>query len=267
VSDPLNPATWNRFSYVVGNPVNNTDSTGHSFETIADLVGLGADFAACADGDLLACGFLPFDVVAAALPGLPAPGAARLADEASDAARAARGAEDLSPVRIIVDEHGVAIPQYEAGSYWRAAMVTEEIDANITLKGWQSGYARGAKPEKVADQTKLLPNAPLEERTIEFVGVEGAAGFPRDANVVGIHKDPFRAIEVALGTGNQSVGKPGWYMRLDELRILPGECVDDEALFARRGLSPKFPIPIKGEFTFDGSIPPGRVINTIRWQP
>jgi hypothetical protein len=89
VSDPLNPATWNRFSYVAGNPVNNTDSTGHSFETIADVIGLGADFLACADGDLLACGFLPFDVVAAALPGLPAPGAARLADEASDARRTA----------------------------------------------------------------------------------------------------------------------------------------------------------------------------------
>jgi hypothetical protein len=29
VADPLNPAAWNRFSYVYGNPVNLTDLTGH----------------------------------------------------------------------------------------------------------------------------------------------------------------------------------------------------------------------------------------------
>lgn len=42
VGDPLNPAAWNRFSYVYGNPVNYTDPSGHNPLLIAAGIGLFA---------------------------------------------------------------------------------------------------------------------------------------------------------------------------------------------------------------------------------
>lgn len=34
IPNPLNPAAWNRFSYVYGNPVNHTDPSGHCIEDL-----------------------------------------------------------------------------------------------------------------------------------------------------------------------------------------------------------------------------------------
>jgi RHS repeat-associated protein len=170
-----------------------------------------------------------------------------------------------TPVQIVVDENGVAIPQYESGSYWRAAMVTEEIDATIGRRGWESGFERGVIPRSEADRTKLPPDAPFEERVIEYVGVEGARGFPRDSTIVGVHSDPFQSIEVALGTGAVRLEQPGWYMRLDELHLSPEGLLDVTDLFRRRGLRSKFSTEF--EYAHDKGIPWNRVLNTVRWKP
>ncbi len=170
------------------------------------------------------------------------------------------------PVRIIVDEYGRAIPQYQNGSYWRANVVKKDIDEAISRDGFLSGYTRykrdGVKPEEAA-RSKLPPNGPINDRVIEYAGVKGSGSFPRDANVVGVHNNPFRSFNVALGTGKETLREPGSYIRLDELWFVPGQLVDTEALFLQQGLESRY--PVNDEFGFDGSIPKYHIINTIRW--
>jgi RHS repeat-associated protein len=95
VSDPLNPATWNRFSYTAGNPVNNTDSSGHFVDTLLDALDLANNVQNClGDSDTLSCYMVPVSVAFVAVPFLSGGGME------GQAARATRGAEDAQVARI-----------------------------------------------------------------------------------------------------------------------------------------------------------------------
>ena len=87
VADPLNPRAWNRSSYVYGNPVNYTDPSGQIVESAFDLIDLGLDAGFCLAGDTGSCGWLGYDVLALAAPGLPGSYGSQFYDDAFDLAR------------------------------------------------------------------------------------------------------------------------------------------------------------------------------------
>ncbi len=163
---------------------------------------------------------------------------------------------------------GFEIHQYKEDSFWRAVVIDDEVvDKSITKHGYQAGYERGvgkppSNPLEPEDATKLAPDAPHQERVVEYIGIKGQKGFPRDANVVGVHSDPTISVGVAKGTGIGKVEKSGAYIRVDELDISREEVIDVEILFDTSKLEPKF--PVKYEFNWDGSIPANRIINTTR---
>jgi hypothetical protein len=179
-----------------------------------------------------------------------------------DALRAAREAERPSPVRIFVDPSGRAIPQYQEGTLFRVTAVTPDIDEAITREGFLSGYARGVTKGQLS---RLPLDAPLEERIIEYVIPEGGGKFPRNTNFVGLRADPGEAIRIAIGSGEDILNRGG-YLRLDEILVYPDEVIDPVSIFKARGLRPKYP-PLEGEFIFEGSIPPERIVNTMRFRP
>ncbi len=258
VPEPYNPISLNRYAYVYNSPVNYTDSSGHFIDTLWDVVDLGIDLSNClGDSDTLSCYMLPVDAAAVVVPFATGAGAA------DDALRAARGAERSSPVRIFVDSKGRAVPQYEEGTLFRVTAVTPDIDEAITRDGFRTPYARGVTEGQLST---LPPDAPLEDRIIEYVVPEGGGKFPRNANVIGLRADPGEAIRIAEGSGAKTLAQPDAYFRLDEIRVFSGEVVDAAAIFRKRGLRPKHP-PLEGEFIFDGSIPGERIINTIRFRP
>jgi hypothetical protein len=208
---------------------------------------------------------LALDVVGL-LPIIPSVGLLRHAgklDDLGDASRAIRRADDVGPYKIYVDPKGRAVPQYEQGTLFRATAVTPEIDEAITREGFLSGYARGVTEGHLS---RLPLDAPLEDRIVEYVVPEGGGKFPRNTNFVGLRAEPFEAIRIAMGSGEDILARPGSYLRLDEIRVYPGEVVDPVPIFRARGLKPKYP-PLQGEFLFEGSIPPERIINTIRFRP
>jgi RHS repeat-associated protein len=82
VADPLNPRAWNRSSYVYGNPANYTDSTGHVVDTFFDAADLILDAGFCMAGDTGSCGWLAYDALALAIPGMPASYGSQFYDDA-----------------------------------------------------------------------------------------------------------------------------------------------------------------------------------------
>lgn len=103
MADPLNPRAWNRSSYVYGNPVNYTDSTGHFIDTLWDAVDLAVDAQNClGDSDALSCYMLPLNAGFFLVSGLTGGGFAdnivRQADGVGGGARVTqRGSHMLPP--------------------------------------------------------------------------------------------------------------------------------------------------------------------------
>jgi hypothetical protein len=168
------------------------------------------------------------------------------------------------PIRYYAHPDYGLIPQYEEGTLFRAVTIADpNVDASITRMGHLSAQARGVTREPIS---KLPPDAPFNERVVEYVVPEGGGKFPRNTNLVGLREDPGEAIRIAQGSGADDLLIPGSYIRLDEIRVYPDEVGDADAIFKAMGLKPKHP-PLKGEFIHDGSIPPERIVNTIRLEP
>ena len=85
VPDPTNVFAYNRYMYVAGNPMRLTDSSGHVWETIADVISVGYDIYDIANNGLTweSGASLAVDVVGAVVPFVPSAGACvRWCDEA-----------------------------------------------------------------------------------------------------------------------------------------------------------------------------------------
>jgi RHS repeat-associated protein len=266
VANPLNPAAWNSYGYVYGNPVNFTDPSGHVAIApwdLLDVVSFGVSFNDFVrDPSLANAGWLALDTISL-LPLIPAFGAIHHAGKLDEVGDAAKGMKQSSPVRIFVDPNGRAIPQLEEGTLFRVTAVTPDIDEAITRQGFLTGQARGVTEGQLS---RLASDAPLEDRIIEYVVPEGGGRFPRNTNFIGLRADPGEAIRIAQGSGRDILARPGAYLRLDEIRVYPWEVIDPVPIFKSRGLRPKHP-PLQGELIFEGSISPNRIVNTIRFRP
>jgi len=77
VPDATNVFDYNRYMYVAGNPLRLTDSSGHFWDTVADVVSIGYDIYEISQNGLTweTGGALAADVAGAAVPFMPAPGA------------------------------------------------------------------------------------------------------------------------------------------------------------------------------------------------
>lgn len=164
---------------------------------------------------------------------------------------------------------GEKFPVYSKAKirFFRGATISQDIDKKITEDGWKSGYDRGIRGNA------LPPDAPLEDRIIEFVGVKPKYGkgapFPRDASVVGVLEDPFVTLKVLWHTS--WTNDPTKYVRIDELEIGPGakdencanvKMMDATKVFESRGLTPRF--STEGEWEVDREVPSNCIVATYR---
>ena len=82
VPDPTNPQAYNRYSYVINNPLRYTDPDGHTFWDVVDTIFLGLSVAEMSANPTWAnAGWLALDVIGT-LPIIPSTGYLRYGDEA-----------------------------------------------------------------------------------------------------------------------------------------------------------------------------------------
>lgn len=163
-------------------------------------------------------------------------------------------------------------------TFFRVATVPKKIDGLIVANGWESGWVRRQKEVMAlkgsvspSDFDALPPEAPIEERIIEYVRVKGVPSkFPKNSTIVGVLADPIRTLSVGYHTGFDS-GVQGNAMRMDEIEV--GACArapeckkltayDSSKVFADKGLEPRY--STEGEHAIDTLIPPACVVATYR---
>ncbi|MCP4707289.1 MAG: hypothetical protein GY869_01575, partial [Planctomycetes bacterium] len=119
------------------------DPSGHIIETGLDMLDLGMDIGACSGGDWLSCAFVPYDIVALLVPGLPASYGSQYYDDAYQAAR--RCSNSFTADTLIHTEDGLVIiakiklgqkvfaidPETGEASYYEVVYITSHPTAEL----------------------------------------------------------------------------------------------------------------------------------------
>jgi hypothetical protein len=177
------------------------------------------------------------------------------------------------PKGFLTTQDGSMFPLFndEAGKLhtFRAIVVDRATDQVIARVGFESGWARmGATVPAGKSSTELAPDAPVEQRVVEFVGVVPVSGdakyYPVNANVVGTSQEPFFIVHTAIGTAGALAKNPGTFLAIWELALDTAkyQIIDVSQYFRQHELTAKF--PTVGEEDIGGSLAPETIVTEYR---